>query len=323
MTDYGEQRFWAVGGGKGGTGKSVIATNIAVQLARRGKKVIMVDADLGGGNLHTYLGINLPKTSLADFLKNKDYRLEQVMVETPHENLRLISDANDVLGLANTSFLQKERFIRHIRNLSFDYVIIDLGAGTANTMLDFFLISNSGFLVSVPEPAAIENAYRFIRCALYRRLSRAFTDQPVKGLVEKLMYPRDGIKSVYELVEKVNEIEPETAKEMVREIKSFQPKLIMNQVQTEEDITLGESIRDVVLKFLGVRLTYIGYVSYDSRLKRASTKRLPLFTEFPNCGAAICIRNIVNKFLESKEGHIGYKGGGRLGNEEGFTTQPV
>ena len=68
MTDYRQQNLWAVGGGKGGTGKSIIATNIAVQLARRGKRSIIIDADLGGGNLHTYMGIRPPSVSLADFI---------------------------------------------------------------------------------------------------------------------------------------------------------------------------------------------------------------------------------------------------------------
>jgi flagellar biosynthesis protein FlhG len=251
---------------------------------------------------------------------NKDCRLEQVMVDTPFENLKLISDANEVLGLANTSFMQKERFIRHIRELPFDYVIIDLGAGTANTMLDFFLISNSGFLVSIPEPAAIENAYRFIKSAVHRKLVRRFNRQPIRSLIEQSMYPRNGIKTVYELVEKVYEMEPITAEKMVQEIMNFNPKLIMNQVRTENDIILGDSIKDVVRKFLGVSLSYTGYVSYDERLKMASTRRLPLFAEFPNCGAAICIRNLVNKFLEEKERHVSYERGENINHEKGYTT---
>lgn len=313
-----QQHLWAVGGGKGGTGKSIIATNIAVQLAKRGKKAIIIDADLGGGNLHTYMGINPPSVSLADFLMNRNCSLAQVMVDTPFENLKLISDANDVLGLANTSFMQKERFIRHIRELPFDYVIIDLGAGTAYTMLDFFLVSNSGFLVSIPEPAAIENAYRFIKSAVHRKLLRRFNRQPIRGLIEQSMYPRNGIKTVYELVERVYEIEPYTAEKMVQEIMGFNPKLIMNQVRSENDISLGESIKDVVRKFLGVNLQYIGYVSYDERLKMASTRRLPLFTEFPNCGAAICIRNLVNRFLEEDERPVGYRRGEGYKHEKGY-----
>lgn len=320
MTDYKEQNLWAVGGGKGGTGKSIIATNIAVQLAKRGERSIIIDADLGGGNLHTYMGIKSPSVSLADFILNKDCKLEQVIVDTPFENLKLISDANDVLGLANTSYMQKERFIRHIRELPFDYVIIDLGAGTAYSMLDFFLISNSGFLVSIPEPAAIENAYRFIKSSVHRKLIRRFNHQPIRGLIEQSMYPRNGIKTVYELVERVYEIEPITAEKMVQEIMSFNPKLIMNQVRTENDIFLGDSIKDVVRKFLGVNLSYIGYVSFDERLKMASTRRLPLFTEFPNCGAAICIRNLVNRFLEEKKQPGNRKREENLGHEKGYAT---
>lgn len=299
ISDNNGTYIWAVGGGKGGTGKSIMATNIAVQLSRRQKKVVIIDADLGGGNVHTYLGIRPPTTSLADFLKNKVKKLDEVMIDTPFKQLKLISDANEVLGLANTRHLQKEKLIRHIKNLDADYVIIDLGAGTLNNILDFFLISNKGFIVAIPEPASIENAYRFIRSALHRRLIRVFNRGEINDLIKKIMFPKyDRIKTVYDLLKEVNKIDPECAEKLIQEIGSFRPRLIMNQIRTKDDILIGDSIKDLSKKFLGVNLNYIGYVNYDERLKIAAKKRLLLFSEFPNCGAAICIRNIVDRLLE-------------------------
>ena len=313
-------KIWAVGGGKGGTGKSIVATNIAVQLSRRQKKVVIIDADLGGGNVHTYLGIRPPTVSLADFLRNKVSRLEDVMVSTPFERLKLISDANEVLGLANTNYLQKEKVLRCIKNLKTDYVIIDLGAGTSYNILDFFLLSNRGFLVSVPEPASIENAYRFIRSALHRKLIRIFNKDFMKSIFEKIMYPKyNGIKTIYDLVEQVEKEDRSVAERLVQEITSFRPKLIMNQIRNNNDIILGDSITDLSKKYLGVKLKYIGYVSYDDRLKTAAQKRLLLFSEFPNCGAAICIRNIVDRLIEEQSNV--QKGGINIEYQRGKTTQ--
>ena len=73
MIEYKKRKpqIWAVGGGKGGTGKSFVTCNIATCLAAQGKKTLLIDADFGGANLHTLLGVSKSKKSLADFFSNK------------------------------------------------------------------------------------------------------------------------------------------------------------------------------------------------------------------------------------------------------------
>ncbi|MBW2091668.1 MAG: P-loop NTPase, partial [Deltaproteobacteria bacterium] len=63
--------IWAVGGGKGGVGKSFLISGMGSSLALEGKQVILLDADLGGANLHTFLGINKPENTLTDFFDDK------------------------------------------------------------------------------------------------------------------------------------------------------------------------------------------------------------------------------------------------------------
>jgi len=293
------KKIWAVAGGKGGTGKSIIASSIAVQLARRDKRVVIIDADLGSGNLHSYLGVTPAPITLADFLRNRTARLSDALVVTQYKNLYLISDANEVLGLANISNQLKENLIQQIKELDFEYIILDVGAGTSYNNIDFFLISDNGLLVAVPEPTSIENMYRFVRSCLNRKLMRRFQDTPYQSLIEKAAYPREagGFRTIYELVEKIYQLDPPAAEIMVDEILSFRPRLIMNQVRSQADIQAGDSIRDVTRKYLGVNLNYIGYVTYDDRVKLSARKRVPLFQEYPNSGAAVCIRNIVDSFL--------------------------
>jgi len=294
-----DKKIWSVAGGKGGTGKSIIASSIAVQLARRGKKVVIIDVDLGSGNLHTYLGVTPTTITLADFLRDRTTHLSDALANTQYENLFLISDANEALGLANISSQIKEKLIEQIKELDFEYIILDVGAGTAYNNLDFFLISDQGLLVAVPEPTSIENMYRFIRCCLNRKLMRRFQGSPYQSLIEKTSYPKEagGFRTVYELVEKIYQLDQAAAEAMVDEILKFKPRLIMNQVRSQTDIQAGDSIRDVTRKYLGVNLSYIGFVTYDDHVKLSARKRVPLFQEYPNSGAAVCIRNIVNRFL--------------------------
>ena len=104
----------AIGGGKGGIGKSLIAANMGVHLVGTGKRVVLVDADLGGANLHTCLGIRPPEITLSDFVNRKVDSLEDVVSETGIPGLGLISGALDLLGAANPKYTQKLRLLREI-----------------------------------------------------------------------------------------------------------------------------------------------------------------------------------------------------------------
>src|SRR4051812_13023811 len=185
------RQIWSIGGGKGGIGKSVLAASIGWQLARLGKRVVLVDADLGGANLHTCLGLPGPARTLGDFIQRRVERIEDVVVDTPFPRLRLISGASDVLGAANIHYQQKVRVLSKLRSLDVDIVLIDLGAGTAHNILDFFLISEVSLLAVVPEPTSIENGYRFIKSALYRRLRAAAGTDAVREIVDAALDPKN------------------------------------------------------------------------------------------------------------------------------------
>ena len=109
-----KKEIWAIGGGKGGIGKSLITGNIGIHLARLKKKVLVVDADLGGANLHTTLGIGVPETTLSDFLNRRVEPIRDVIIKTSIPNLSLISGAQDFLDAANPNFAQKTRLLRHL-----------------------------------------------------------------------------------------------------------------------------------------------------------------------------------------------------------------
>ena len=101
-------RVWAVGGGKGGIGKSFLVANIATVAARSGKRVILIDADLGGANLHTCLGVRAgERVSLSDYFEDRVLELDKVAIETPVPGLRLILGAIGHTGKAETTAEQR------------------------------------------------------------------------------------------------------------------------------------------------------------------------------------------------------------------------
>ncbi|MDP2689719.1 MAG: P-loop NTPase, partial [Deltaproteobacteria bacterium] len=232
----GHKTIWSVGGGKGGVGKSVTTANLGCALARTGKRVMLVDADLGGANLHTYFGIKYPPSGLEDFIKGRADSLEAVAIPTVLPNLRLISGAGEFLGIANPAHSQKQKLIRHIKDIDAEYIIVDLGAGSSYNVLDFFAISNEGIIVLVPEPAAIQNAYIFLKSFVYRRLTRLFAGNPViSAMIKDATDARSAgsVKSFSDLCERISTEDRAVAEAAVSEIKMFRPKLILNMAASK------------------------------------------------------------------------------------------
>lgn len=165
-----QPRIWAVGGGKGGVGKSLICANVCWVMARRGRRVLAVDLDLGGANLHTCLGVTPPKLGIGDWVEGRVTHLKQLMVPTSQAGLLHISGYNDPLKILSMMENRVEDFLHQLREMEFDEVFIDLGAGTHDLTIKFFSAADEGLLSILPEPTSVENAYRFIRALFYRRL---------------------------------------------------------------------------------------------------------------------------------------------------------
>jgi flagellar biosynthesis protein FlhG len=137
------RQVWAIGGGKGGIGKSFLAANLAATVARSGRQVVLIDADLGGANLHTCLGVRGPaRVNLNDYLEERIVDLEKAAIETPIPKLRLIVGALGQAGAPETTLAQREELIRAVRELDADHIVLDLAGGCDRATLDFFLVSD-------------------------------------------------------------------------------------------------------------------------------------------------------------------------------------
>ncbi len=296
-------RIWPFGGGKGGSGKSFLAASIASNLAKAGKKTLMIDADLGAANLHTVMGISYPDTSLSDFVNKRVKTLEDTVVETGQPNLFLISGAKDTLEIANLLYSQKLRLLRAIHGLPYEYIILDLGGGTSFNILDFFMISKSGFFITTPEPTSIENTYRFIRSVYIRKIKQACRQQKLRPFLGKAtnwhaQCPFDVPSAI---VDMVNEEEPEKGKALERSLQALQFKLVINQFRKQDSAGLGNEICRVCEKHLGLRMTFLGNVSFDDRVHDAVCMKISFVDKYPYTRTASDLRAISHEILSLKQ----------------------
>ncbi len=284
----------AIGGGKGGIGKSLLSANLGVHLAGQGKRVVLVDADLGGANLHTCLGMAAPKRTLSDFVERKVGDLAEVVTPTPIERLGLVSGALDFLGAANPKYTQKLRLLREVARLDVDCVIIDLGGGTGFNILDFFLIADHGVLAVMPEPTSIENAYRFIKAAYYRRLKTIEMSWSLRPLIEEAMSERGsaGLRTPADLIGYVETRDAEAGARLKSELARFPLKLVVNQARTPEEHKLGFAICDACRKYFGIPMEFLGAVPYDDAVWRAVRRRRPVVLDSPDAEASRSIREV-------------------------------
>lgn len=273
------KKFWAIGGGKGGVGKSVVTVMLGTALAKLGKKVVLVDADLGGSNLHTFLGIRYPAYTLVDFLKKNVLSMDEILLETPVENLKIICGADDILGIANPKHAQKVKIFNHLTNIDADIILIDLGAGASFTTIDFFLFAPNRMVVFTPQATSLQNAYGFIKTSLYRELSREFSKSPeVLDLINQVGFPTPGGKldSMAKLQEAVKSVDHEEAEKLMNILNHFKVRLVINMLRDPKEKNISRVIRSVAKDYLSLEIEDLGTVQYDKTLE-ASINHMAAF----------------------------------------------
>ncbi len=296
------KKIWAIGGGKGGVGKSLVSANVSICLALMGHKVVAVDLDLGGANLHTCLGLPIPQMTLSDYISKKVTNFEDLLVPTPINNLKIISGAQDELGMANLKHMHRNEIIRKLHELDADYIIFDLGAGTAFNTIDFFITADKGILVVLPEPTSIENTYRFIKSVFYRRLKMIDGIAEIEPLINESMNAKLATAnqtSPSDLIKKISDINPEIGHRIKNEMAQFRPNLIINQVRSQADIDIGYSIQSICRKYFGIEMAFPGYLDYDQSVWQSVRKRKPLLIEYPNSRLVNNFDRIVSRLIES------------------------
>ncbi len=291
----------AFGGGKGGTGKSFLTSNMGICLARRGKKVLLVDADFGGANLHSFLGIRTPDRCLTDFFENK-ISLDQLITPTICKGVGVLSGdfRSYTAGVLNHNL--KLKFFRHVQKLEADYILLDLGAGSHHNTVDTFLTADKKILVINPDRISIENMYHFVKTCLIREVVKLFTNMGRKEDFLAIYSSREQL-SLVNLRELIDySAEQFGMQDLVADaFRHFSPYIIVNKIRRDKDMMVGFSSRSILRKYLGIHAQYIGFLGYDDHICDSINRGKIFIHDFPTLHSAEEVKQITENFMENRQ----------------------
>ena len=179
-----QTRILTITSGKGGVGKSNFVVNLGITLQKSGKKVLILDADIGMGNDDVLMGL-LPRYSLLDLLEG--ISMEDIIQEGPY-GLKLLPAGSGINSIDGLSEVQRQYIVEQLEKVNgFDYILIDTGAGVDRTILAFLKSSHEVIIVVTPEPTSITDSYSLIKTAILNEV-----DVPLNIVVNKATNKNEG-----------------------------------------------------------------------------------------------------------------------------------
>lgn len=292
----------SIASGKGGVGKSLVSANLATVYAKEQLKVGLLDLDFGAFNLHTLFGLRKPQKGWGEYFFEKTQPLSSYLTPTPIPNLSLIHGAGFIPDMAKLTDIHKSKLLHEVRSLDLDLVLLDLGAGSFESIIDFFSLSDMRLLVTTPEPTALMNSYEFLRNVAYRLFHRVLLDQPdLEDKIKQLRTNKD--YTVEKVLCALNEVDAWAAENLAEIFRSFEVYVILNQVKKLSDAQVGLKLKRAAQKFLSMRLSYPGFIFYNEQVSASIMKMSPIVHSEPQSITSKIMKQIAQEILSQ---HIKY-----------------
>lgn len=279
----------AVGGGKGGVGKSVISANIAGKLAKN-SKVLAIDLDLGGANLHTYFGVKTPELTISDLILGSRIDFSKLPVKSGTANVDLICAGQDygLDRLINQTYGFQQVWAGILESKArygYDYVVLDLGAGTASHTIDFFLAAHVGIMSVIPEPTSIENAYSFLRALLWRLIHNVGGRLGQEAEAQRLairLFEVEGQAGYHHALLRMRQSEQKLVNAFLAGLAGRKLGFVANQIRSQKDIEIAQSMASISKDFFGFNTLSLGFLNFDDSAWKALRNRRLLIHDFPH-----------------------------------------
>ena len=288
------RRIIAIGGGRGGVGKTLLTVNLGVYLAQLGRNVAICDADPFGSGMHTMLGLHQPPLAVtADIAEGR-----ALPVDTTVPGLKLVPAAYDRTVVAPKSPRRMSHWLAQIAEVDVDYVVLNLGASSAPARLDMFQEADVSICMTVPEPTAIGATYRFMRALFARSLRRALIRDRIKQrVVERALAGLPPLPAPRDVVTQIARFDNGIANLAAALMARLRPALVVGKTRLRRDLDLGPSMCSLSERYLGVAIEYLGHVEYDDAVWHTARRQRPLLTDAPTSKSARDIERVARRIL--------------------------
>lgn len=262
----------SIASGKGGVGKSFFAANLSMSLIQKNIPTLLVDGDLGGANLHNFVGLKAPGKSIYSFIREK-VSIDDIILKTP-AGVDFIGGAGDVLGMAHINNFEKIKFLNYLKRTNYKYVILDLGAGTSYNMIDFFNFSEKKLLVMTSEPTSIENSYGFLKVSIYRKIEKFLNnDKRFENVCMRIKSRSLHYQRVTDILADLELVDVNVKDNVEEIISKYKVGIVLNMLKFKKELNVFYGFENVSKKYLGISVEKIGFIPYDINVSE-SLKRL-------------------------------------------------
>lgn len=289
-------KVWSIGSGKGGVGKSFVASSLGLTLAKTGHKTLLVDLDLSGPNLHTALG-EKPKPKNLDLFFNHKEPVSQIISPTKFPNLSYVQGTS-FPGERELPELRK--FVDQVRLLPYQYVLFDLGPGSQDMHLELLSQSDEKVFVMTPEPSCIEKNYRMIENFIVYNLVKQgnkLTRVKVKESIE--LFKAEPKPNPKKLREFLAELIGQTW-DNERPFGLSPVRLLVNQARVDNDVALGHSVGLICHHYFGLKTSICGPLNYDNAVWQSYRDSEPMLYKNPFSPLAGQFLNLSRELMKSE-----------------------
>ncbi|MCE3011213.1 MAG: P-loop NTPase [Proteobacteria bacterium] len=273
-------KIWSVGAGKGGVGKTFTVSSLGITLSKLNHNVLLLDLDLSGANLHSTFGLPLTQNNLRKFVSGEK-SIKELITLTGIPRVSYVQGFWDNWTPSELNERMITELFSQVRELPFDFVIVDLGAGPSPTYLEVFKRSDERILIGNSEPTTVEKTYRFIETYVCSTLKERVSSEQYLALEKALRDYRwnqgKGYFSFRNFLK--TQIGSDLNYSQVFEERPIH--FIVNSSRSRLDQDLGFSMKSVCTKYYDFPLNYLGPIDFDNAVWQAVRNCEPVLIEKP------------------------------------------